>query len=153
MLQMWSLDCVEHKWFNLFYIITHIPYEIILFLQSMQQGVFSLILEKAFREVAAEHGQQYAQGAARSWAEVGASYLGFALCGLPSTELRRVQYITKEQYGPIILNCKWYDSLKAVCLESNKSVQVLLPGPDGTLCLCPVTEDLFLEMLDFCREG
>lgn len=124
-----------------------------LFLQSMQQEEFSLILEKAFREAAAEHGQNYAEGAARSWAEVGAAYLGFTLCGLPSTELRRVQYITKEQYGPVILNCKWYDSLKEICLEGNNAIETLLPGPDGTLCQCSVTEDLFLEMLDFCREG
>ncbi len=150
---MWSLDCVGCKWFNLFYIITHIPCEIILFLQSMQQEEFSHILEKAFREVAAEHGRYYADGAARSWAEVGASYLGFALCGLPSTELRKVQYLTREQYGPVILNCKWYDSLKAICLDRKESLQTLLPGPDGTLCRCSVTEDLFLEMLDFCREG
>lgn len=150
---MWCLDCVGHKWFNPFYIITHIPYEIILFLQSMQQEEFSHILEKAFREVAAEHCQCYTEGAARSWAEVGASYLGFALCGLPSTELRRVQYLTKEQYGPVILNCKWYDSLKAICLDRKESLQTLLPGRGGTLCRCSVTEDLFLEMLDFCREG
>ena len=150
---MWSLDCVGHKWFNLFYIITHIPYEIILFLQSMQQEEFSHILENAFREVAAKHNQYYADGAARSWAQVGASYLGFALCGLPSTELRGVQYLTKEQYGPVILNCKWYDALKATCLDGKESLQTLLPGPDGTLCRCYVTEDLLLEMLDFCREG
>lgn len=150
---MWCLDCVEHKWFNLFYIITHIPYEIILFLQSMQQEEFSHILEKAFREVATEHGQCYADDAARSWAEVGSSYLGFALCGLPSNELRKVQYLTKERYGPVILNCKWYDSLKAICLDRKESLQTLLPGRGGTLCLCSVTEDLFLEMLDFCREG
>jgi len=150
---MWSLDCVGHKWFNLFYIITHIPYEIILFLQSMQQEEFSHILENAFREVAAEHGQYYADGAARSWAQVGASYLGFALCGLPSTELRKVQYLTREEFGPVILNCKWYDRLKTVCMEENNILQTLLPGPQGTLCLCSVTENLFLEMLDFCREG
>lgn len=119
----------------------------------MRQGEFSLILEKAFREVAAENGGYYADGAARSWAQVGTYYLGFALCGLPSAELRRVQYLTKEQYGPIILSCKWYDRLKAVCLKGNENVQTLLPGPDGTLYPCTVSEDLFLEMLDFCREG
>ena len=153
MLQMWSLDCIEHKWFNLFYIITHIPYLIVLFLQSMKQQEFSLVLEDAFRKVASEHGQHYAEDAARSWAEVGAAYLGFALCSLPSTVLRRVQYATKEQYGTVILNCKWYDSLKEICLEGNNTIEALLPGPDGILCRCSVTEDLFLEMLDFCREG
>ena len=124
-----------------------------LFLQSMQQEKFSLILEKAFREVAEEHGQYYAEDAARSWAEVGTAYLGYALCGLPSTELRKLQYITKEQYGPVILNCKWYDSLKKICLEGNNTIETLLPGPDDSLSRCCVSEDLFLEMLDFCREG
>lgn len=119
----------------------------------MQLTEYTHILEKAFREVAAEHGRYYADGAARSWAQVGASYLGFALCGLHSTELRRVQYLTREQYGPIILSCKWYDRLKAACMEGNDNVLALLPGPDGTLCRCTVSEDLFLEMLDFCREG
>ena len=53
----------------------------------------------------------------------------------------------------LILDCKWYDALKAECLNGKDEADALLPGPDGTLCECRVSSDLFLEMLDFCREG
>ena len=114
---------------------------------------FSSVLEHAFSEVASAHGQSYRDGAAGSWGVVGAAYLGFALCGLSSTQLRSVQYQAREQFGPVILDCKWYDDLTKECLGGKESARVLLPGPDGTLCPCTVTRQLFLEMLDFCREG
>lgn len=124
-----------------------------LFLHCMEQKLFSLQLGCALNKAAAEHGLQYREGASQAWGLTGASYLGFALCGLPSKELRAIQYRTREQFGPIILDCKWYDSLKKECLKENKTIEAMLPGPDGSLCRCPVTEELFLEMLDFCREG
>ena len=138
------------EWFNQ---QLSISAAIILFLHSMEQKTFSLILEHALTAVASEHQQQYTRGGAQAWAKTGASYLAFALCGLPQTELRRIQYETREQYGPVILDCKWYDQLKTECLNQNSSACVMLPGPDGTLCQCTLTQDLFLEMLDFCREG
>ena len=125
----------------------------ILFLHSMYKVQFSSVLEHAFSTVASEHGQQYPEGGARAWGITGASYLGFALCGLPQEKLRSTQYSTRDQFGPIILDCKWYDTLKGLCLNGQKYVDTLLPGPDGTLCPCSVTEQLFLEMIDFCREG
>lgn len=124
-----------------------------LFLRSMEQKLFSDLLGDAFQTVANRHGQYYPEGGAMSWGLTGASYLGFALCGLPSTELRATQYRTREQFGPVILDCKWYDALKAKCLNGEKEVDVMLPGPNDTLCRCTVTQELFLEMLDFCREG
>lgn len=138
------------KWFNRdMYILA--PF--ILFLHSMKQELFSSILEKAFGVAASEHGWHYPEGGARAWGITGASYLGFAVCGLPLSELRRIQYLTREQYGAVILDCKWYDMLKAMCLDGRESVETLLPGPDGNPCQCQVTGELFLEMLDFCREG
>ena len=114
---------------------------------------FSSVLERAFSAAASAHGLSYKEGAAGAWGVVGASYLGFALCGLSSTELRSVQYQAREEAGPVILDCKWYDGLVKECLGGKESADALLPGPDGTLCTCTVTKEIFLEMLDFCREG
>jgi len=114
---------------------------------------FSSVLERAFSAAASAHGQSYKEGAARAWGMVGASYLGFALCGLSSTQLRSVQYQTREEAGPVILDCKWYDGLAEECLGGQVSADALLPGPDGALCQGSVTRELFLEMLDFLREG
>ena len=119
----------------------------------MDKIQFSSVLEQAFNNAASKHGQTYSEGAARAWGNVGASYLGFALCGLSSSQLRALKYSTREHFGPIILDCKWYDGLKAECLNENGLADALLPGPDGALCNCSVDEQLFLEMLDFCREG
>jgi hypothetical protein len=119
----------------------------------MEPKDFTTVLADAFRDAAAEHGQSYPEGGELAWGAVGAAYLGFALCGLQSTVLRRLQYDARQESGPVILDCKWYDALEARCLEGKKSVQVFLPGPDNTACLSTVTRDLFLEMLDFCREG
>jgi 3-dehydroquinate synthase len=124
-----------------------------LFLHCMEPKLFSLELGCALNKVASEHGQQYREGASQAWGLTGAAYLGFALCGLPSKELRVIQYRTREHFGPIILDCKWYDELKKECLKGEKDIGTTLPGPDGSLCRCTVTEELILEMLDFCREG
>ena len=132
------------KWFNQLYYFC---------IQIMEQESFSAVFAPCLTDIASENGQTYEQGAAQAWARVGAAYLGFALCGLPSTELRTIQYSTRETYGPIILDCRWYDKLKHTCLNGKESIQTLLPGPDGTLTLCAVNQELFLEMLDFCREG
>lgn len=119
----------------------------------MEPKDFTTVLADAFRDAATSHDQSYPQGGDLAWGAVGAAYLGFALCGLPSTALRLLQYNARQDFGPVILDCKWYDGLEARCLEGKKSVQAFLPGPDNTLCSCNVTRDIFLEMLDFCREG
>ena len=119
----------------------------------MEQESFSYILEQAFDKAASDHGSPYREGSAHAWALTGASYLGFALCGLSQQELRRIQYQTRENFGPVILDCKWYDRLKAQCLNGEKELECLLPSPKGELCKGTVTQELFLEMLDFCREG
>ena len=131
----------------------HILTPFVLLLQTMDSIRFSSVLEQAFSDVASAHGRAYPDGAAAAWAGVGASYLGFALCGLSSSQLRNVQYSARQQFGDVILDCKWYDTLKAACLNGDDYADALLPGPDGSLCRCRVSADLFLEMLDFCREG
>lgn len=119
----------------------------------MESKPFWQVLEQALNSSALQHGQAYPPGGAHAWGLTGASYLGFALCGLPSSRLRGIQYSARNEFGPVILDCKWYDSLCDECLGGNDSVCALIPGPDGNLCTCTVTRKLFLEMLDFCREG
>ncbi len=147
---MYAFDVGVGKWFNP---ERHILTSFILFLQSMDKTEFAPVLGRAFSKAASEHGLCYSDGAALAWGTVGASYLGFALCSLDSSVLRSVQYSVREQFGPVILDCKWYDMLKAECLGGEEQTNAWLPGPDGTLCPRTVTAQLFLEMLDFCREG
>ena len=118
-----------------------------------EQEEFSTQLGRILDAAASEHGIHYPDGGALAWGRTGASYLGYVLCRFPVTELRAVQYQTRELYGAVILDCRWYDSLKAALFREEQTVTVLLPGPDGAPCPGTVTQELFLEMLDFCREG
>lgn len=119
----------------------------------MDSVEFARILGQAFNDTASEHGQHYPAGGADAWGQAGAAYLAFALCGLPTACLRKLQYDARDKYGPVILDCKWYDGLVSKCLDGADSVKAYLPAPDRQLCLCEISRELFLEMLDFCREG
>lgn len=119
----------------------------------MEQPVFSHIFSNALADVAQSHGSHFPQEGAQAWGLAGAAYLGFALCGLSTDELRREQYSARDNHGPIILNCKWYDDLVNTCLRGGNSIEALLPSAGGTLAVGTVGRELFLEMLDFCREG
>ena len=132
------------KWFNLLYYFCN---------RIMKQELFSSVLARCLANVALNNGHKFEDGAAQAWGHVGAAFLGYVLCGLPVTELRAVQYRTRDQYGPVILDCRWYDLIKDTCLNYKECVQALLPGPDDSICKCDVNKEVFLEMLDFCREG
>jgi len=119
----------------------------------MEQSVFSELFSNALAAAAQSHGGFYPPEGARAWGMVGAAYLGFALGGLSSDQLRQKQYSARDNHGPVILNCKWYNALANDCLGGNDSIETLLPGNDGTLFPGTVSKELFLEMLDFCREG
>lgn len=119
----------------------------------MEQKEFSQILEDAFIQAAQKHGMRYPQGGAHAWAIAGTAYLRFVLCGLSQSEVRLLHCQARDLYGNVILDCRWYNELKDSCLDGKESVQALLPGKEGTLCRQTVTSGLFLEMLDFCREG
>ena len=119
----------------------------------MKQKEFSQILEDAFIHAAQKHGMQYPRGGARAWAEAGTAYLRLVLCGLGQSEVRRLHSQAREQYGSVILDCRWYEELKASCMGGKETTEALLPDKEGTLCRQTVTAGLFLEMLDFCREG
>ena len=114
---------------------------------------FATILGEAFERIAVENGFSYSRGGAYAWGVAGAAYLSFASAGLTQEHLRAAQYKARDEYGPVILECKWYDRLKDDLFKGNDSIEALLPDKDSRMCRCPVTADLFLEMLDFCREG
>ena len=110
-------------------------------------------LGKAFDTVAAEHGLSYREGGAMAWGRVGAAYLSFAIGKMPAANLRSLQYAAQELTGPVLLDCKWYDRLTELCMDGPEVTTAGIPLPDGGLSLQDISRQLFLEMLDFCREG
>lgn len=114
---------------------------------------FSSILADALLRVASDNGLSYKEGGAAAWGRAGAAYLSFVLCGLSSARLRALQYSAREITGPILLDCKWYDRLTELCLNGIDGVEANLPAPNGGFSLQYISKPLFLEMLDFCREG
>ena len=114
---------------------------------------FSEILTHAILQAAQTHGFRYTPQAAAAWAATGASYIGFVLCGFPVAQLRSIQYDTKEEYGPIIMDCKWYDLIKQLCLEQGKSITAFVPAGENRHREALITGELLIEALDFCREG
>lgn len=114
---------------------------------------FSVIFGRALYEVATENGANCTMGNCLSWGITGAMYLAHVLCGVPTDALRQQQYSTKEGFGPIVMDCKWYDRMCSICLNDSILAKISLTGPDGQPHECGLEKALFLEMLDFCREG
>ena len=114
---------------------------------------FSVILGNAFRTVAAEHGLSYPEGGASAWGRTGSAYLSYSLCNLPASTLRALQYEARETAGPVLLDCKWYDRMTELCLGCQESIVAAIPHPAQGIKEMTVSKSLFLEMLDFCREG
>lgn len=117
------------------------------------QSPFACLIAKGLTAVADKHNIMYGQESALAWGDVGTAYLGHVLCQYPIGSLRQIQHWTREQYGPIQLDCTWYNELVGECLGDTGSVQAILPGQEGVLTLCNVNKELFMEMLDFFREG
>ncbi len=114
---------------------------------------FEKILAEALAQAAAARGWQYRTGGCGLWARAGAAYLSFVLLdGLQET-VRSLQYQAREECGPVLVDCHQYDALSASCLGNDDSARVLLSGSGGKMSAVTLTKDLFLEMLDFLREG
>lgn len=113
---------------------------------------FSDILEGAFEQIAAEHGLSYNEDGAKAWGQAGTAYISFALGLLPSSVVRNLQYTAQETAGPILLDCKWYDRLAELCFDADQEIKACLPSTQGYAIHC-ISKHLFIEMLDFCREG
>lgn len=113
---------------------------------------FSDILESAFEQIAAEHGLSYNEGGAKAWGQAGTAYISFALGLLPASVVRNLQYTARETAGPVLLDCKWYDRLAELCLVADQENTFFVPSTDGKVTQ-NISRQLFIEMLDFCREG
>lgn len=114
---------------------------------------FSAILGHALYETATKNGAECTLENCLSWGKTGAMYLAHVLCAVPVDALRSQQYYTREEFGPMTMDCRWYDTMCDICLNGNSLAAVSLIGPDGLPHECDLDKELFLEMLDFCREG
>ncbi len=115
--------------------------------------LFEKILADALAQVASARGWQYRTGGCELWARAGAAYLSFVLLdGLQET-VRSLQYQAREECGHVLIDCHQYDVLSALCLGNNGSAQVLLADCGGKMSAVTLTKCLFMEMLDFLREG
>ena len=119
--------------------------------QKMEQ--FSEILAAALETAARDRGQEYNAGGSLQWALAGQAYLSLALSGAPQARVRKHQYAARELTGPVLFDCHQYDRLCELCMAGAKSFTVLLPDSEGHPATAVLTENLFMEMLDFLREG
>lgn len=115
--------------------------------------LFSRTLACALEKTAQAHGFSYTNGASEAWAATGSAYIGFVLCDYPLNQLRQIQYRTREEYGPIIMDCKWYDMIKQFCLMDKNNISALVPSQEKALKETVISGEMIIEMLDFCREG
>lgn len=114
---------------------------------------FEQILANALQKVASEHGQSFKDDAALAWGKAGACYLSYVLCSLPPNAVRSCQYSARDNYGPIMLDCKWYERLAELCMNGKDNTLVSIPSAQNGKISKSISKELFLEMLDFCREG
>lgn len=114
---------------------------------------FSTILADALELVAAEHGLSYPPGGAQAWGRTGAAYVSYALATFSAPALRSLQTASRELYGQVLLDCKWYDRMVGLCLGGQEQTTAVIPAGQDAASLQVVTKSLFLEMLDFLREG
>ena len=115
--------------------------------------IFEIILADALDRVCREHGKNYRNGGAMAWARAGNAYLSFALLHSGSAYVRQCQCSARELTGPVILDCSWYDELAATCLNDDSQASVILQDEDGSQTSVTLDREMFLEMLDFLREG
>lgn len=114
---------------------------------------FSEILAAALGKAARDHGQEYSDGGCLQWALAGQAYLSLALFGAPQSKVREYQYAARDLTGPVLFDCHQYDALTEMCMAGKKTVDVLLPDSKSCPATAQLSESLFLEMLDFLREG
>ena len=61
--------------------------------------------------------------------------------------------ILEEYTKRLIILEKWYDMMKQVCLEHEKTVTAIVPAGENRSGEAVITGELLVEALDFCREG
>ena len=114
---------------------------------------FSIILGNALQTVAAEHGLSYADGGAQAWGRTGAAYISYSFSTMSAQSLRSLQATARELTGPVLLDCKWYDRMATLCLDRPDRSTAVIPQEHAGASVQTITESLFMEMLDFLREG
>lgn len=105
---------------------------------------------------ASVHNVEFGQDAALAWSRTGALYLSYVLAEMPVSEIRQAQSSARDSHGPIVMECKWYDYMVASVFGDCDSVEIDIPAVcdvGETRMKVNLTRELFLEMLDFCREG
>lgn len=117
---------------------------------TIGHAIESLLLEK---QTPVPHGMAVA------WGMVAELYLSHALCTFPTPTLRTATGALRELYGPCPITCNDYDRLYALALHDKKNtvptqLRPALLADIGSPCLdLTVPRDLFLESLDFLRDG
>lgn len=114
---------------------------------------FEEILAATLSNAALERGWQYRSGGAREWARTGCAFLSMALQGGTQADVRLHQSRARMTTGPVLLECSQYDTMAGFCLAGNDSAVIGLVDGNGKTSELVLTKDLFLEMLDFLREG
>lgn len=114
---------------------------------------FENILAHALETVAAERGWQYAGNGSVLWAGTGVAYLSLALLDGSQEAVRSCQYQAREVGGQVLVDCHQYERLACLCLEDSTEREILIPGKSGRQVPVALSKDMFLEMLDFLRDG
>lgn len=114
---------------------------------------FESILAVALETVAAERGWQYRDNGSVLWARTGVAYLSLALLDGRQDSVRSFQYQAREVTSQILIDCHQYERLAAICMGDKSETNVLIPDKSGRQMSVTLTQSLFMEMLDFLREG
>ncbi|MCQ2083292.1 MAG: hypothetical protein MJY58_02190 [Bacteroidaceae bacterium] len=114
---------------------------------------FVQILAAALETAAAERGWQYNGNGCLLWAQAGEAYIVLALLDGMQQTVRSLQYQAREVTGSVLFDCHQYDLLVSLCLEDGNNAEVLLTDCYGRTATADLSKSLFLEMLDFLREG
>lgn len=124
--------------------------------EAMNGAFFESVMADALVKTAKCHGVCYGIDDAQAWSRTGAMYLSYVLAGTPLGHIRQAQFFARDNYGPIVLECKWYDQMVAHVIGGQTSVVIDIPAIQDDAEIrtkVELTKELFLEMLDFCREG
>jgi len=114
---------------------------------------FEKILSSGLDSAARERGWQYGPCGALEWAKTGCAFLAMALSGGSQACVRLHQSRARMTAGPVLLECSQYEGLVNLCLDGKTRTEILLSPDNGSASISILTRDLFLEMLDFLREG
>lgn len=115
--------------------------------------LFEKILAGALAQAAEARGWQYRTGGCGLWARTGAAYLSFVLLDGLQENVRSLQCMAREESGCVLFDCRQYETLASMCMGDCANAHILLTDGNGATVPAVVSKELFMEMLDFLREG